>query len=272
MDFSSWIGRTEVCDDNLDPGHAQRVAWSLDEPWGRPEALPLLWHWAFFIHGEPYARLGRDGHPQQDAFLPPAGDRSRMWAGGRVRFHEPLAVGRPAQRVSRIADIVEKTGRSGLLQFMTVVHEYTQGGILRITEEQDIVYRDPASPVLQGTKPAPVAMWSRAVMPDPVLLFRYSAVTFNGHRIHYDDRYVREVEGYPGLVVHGPLIATMMVRAFTQAQPDLTVQSLSYRGLRPLIAPHAFQVGGCLQDGGTAQLWAEQDGMLAHQGEIRFTE
>jgi len=270
MDFSSWVGRTEICDDNLDPGHAQRVALSLDEPLDPQGPLPLLWHWAFFVHGEPYARLGRDGHPQQDAFLPPVGSRNRMWAGGRIRFHAPLAVGRPAQRVSRIAEIVDKTGRTGRLQFMTVVHEYTQGGVLCIAEEQDIVYREPAPPVLQGVKPAPDAQWTQTVNPDPVRLFRYSAVTFNGHRIHYDDRYAREVEGYPGLVVHGPLIATLMARAFTRAHPDLAVQSLSYRGLRPLIAPRAFQVGGCLQDGNTARLWAEQDGTLAHQGEITF--
>lgn len=271
MDFSSWIGRTETCEDNLDPGHAQRVALSLDESLDPQAVLPLMWHWAFFIHGEPYARLGRDGHPQQDAFLPPAGDRSRMWAGGRIQFHAPLALGRPARRASRIVDIVEKTGRSGRLQFMTVEHLYTQDDALCIAEEQDIVYREPAPPVLQGTQPAPQAQWTHAVAPDPVRLFRYSAVTFNGHRIHYDDRYVREVEGYPGLVVHGPLIATLMVRAFTRAHPELSVQSLSYRGLRPLIAPRTFQVAGCLQDGDVARLWAEQDGTLAHQGEIGFT-
>jgi itaconyl-CoA hydratase/mesaconyl-C4 CoA hydratase len=273
MDFSSWIGRTETCEDNLDAGHAGRVALSLDEdaPAGEPAHLPPLWHWAFFVHGEPYARLGRDGHPQQDAFLPPALERNRMWAGGRIRFHAPLAVGRPARRESRIADIVEKTGRTGRLQFMTVRHDYFQGGGLCIAEEQDIVYREPSPPILSGTQPAPPAQWSETVAPDAVRLFRYSAVTFNGHRIHYDDRYVREVEGYPGLVVHGPLIATLMVRAFIRAHPGFALRSLSYRGLRPLISPRPFQVAGCLQDGQTARLWAEQDGTLAHQAEIGFS-
>ncbi len=270
MDFSSWIGRAETCDDTLDPIHAQRVALSLDDPLDSRRDLPLLWHWAFFVHGEPYASLGRDGHPQKDAFLPPVGSRNRMWAGGRLQFHAPLVVGRPARRISRIANIVEKTGRTGLLQFMTVEHRYTQDGTLCIAEEQDIVYREPAPPVLQGTKPAPEAQWTQAVTPDSTRLFRYSAVTFNGHRIHYDDRYVREVEGYPGLVVHGPMIATLMVQAFTRAHPDLAVRSLAYRGLRPLISPRAFQVGGRLQDGQAAQLWAEQDGMLAHQADITF--
>ncbi|MER1939271.1 itaconyl-CoA hydratase [Castellaniella sp. FW104-16D08] len=270
-DFSSWVGRRETCHDNLDPGHVQRVALSLEEPVVPDASLPPLWHWAFFVQGEPYAKLGRDGHPQEDAFLPPAGQRNRMWAGGRIQFMAPLRVGVPAERVSEITKIVEKTGRSGRLQFMTVLHRYIQDNILCISEEQDIVYREPSTPVLQGTTPVPEAQWHEDITPDPVRLFRYSAVTFNGHRIHYDDRYVREVEGYPGLVVHGPLIATLMVGAFVRAHPECRVQSLSYRGLRPLIAPRAFQIGGCVTQAGTAQLWAAQAGTLAHQAEIQFT-
>src|SRR5690606_9781428 len=133
-----------------------------------------------------------------------------------------------------------------------------------ISEEQDIVYREPAPPKLAGTLPAPVAQWREQVSPHHVMLFRYSAVTFNGHRIHYDQDYARDVEGYPGLVVHGPLIATLQCRALGRAHPGKQVASLSYRGLRPLIAPTEFTVAGALSGSDSAECWAEQDGMVAH--------
>jgi len=153
-----------------------------------------------------------------------------------------------------------------------VQHEYRQSGEVAILEEQDIVYRQPTPPKLTGSEPAPQAQWSDTVNPTSILLFRYSAVTFNGHRIHYDHPYVTGVEGYPGLVVHGPLIATEMVAAFVRAHPKARLTHLAYRGLRPLISPTPFQVAGRLSEPGVAQLWAEQDGTLAHQAELRFTE
>jgi len=216
--------------------------------------------------------LGTDGHPARGGFLPPAQDRNRMWAGGRVQWHQPLKVGVPAERVSKVLKVEEKAGRTGALLFVTVRHEYHQAGDIVIEEEQDIVYRQPSPPKLSGSEPAPQAQWRDTVNPTSVLLFRYSAVTFNGHRIHYDHPYVTDVEGYPGLVVHGPLIATEMVAAFTRAHPRARPTHLSYRGLRPLISPTPFQVAGCLTEPGVAQLWAEQDGTLAHQAEMRFTE
>ncbi|MCY1511983.1 Mesaconyl-C(4)-CoA hydratase [compost metagenome] len=195
-----------------------------------------------------------------------------MWAGGRVEFRQPLKVGVPAERVSTVIDVKEKTGRTGALLFVTVRHEYHQAGEIVIQEEQDIVYRQPTPPKLTGSEPAPQAQWRDTVEPSSVLLFRYSAVTFNGHRIHYDHPYVTGTEGYPGLVVHGPLIATEMVAAFSRAHPKARLTHLSYRGLRPLIAPAPFQVAGRLTEPGVAQLWAEQDGTLAHQAELRFSE
>ena len=149
-------------------------------------------------------------------------------------------------------------------------HEYRQDGEAAILEEQDIVYRQPTPPKLSGSEPAPEAQWRDPVEPTSVLLFRYSAVTFNGHRIHYDHPYVTTVEGYPGLVVHGPLIATEMVAAFVRAHPQARLKHLSYRGLRPLISPTPFHVAGRLEGSGLARLWAEQDGTLAHQAELRF--
>lgn len=282
QDPQSWVGRTESCDDNIDAGHIEKMAITLQA--GIPEAgdvLPLLWHWGLFSKPVAYDGLGRDGHPVTGGFLPPAENRNRMWAGGRLRFLNPLLVGTPATRKSTILAINEKEGRSGRLTFVTVQHEITQDYVLCISEEQDIVYREPTPPKLEGSFAAPEAQWTETVEPSPVMLFRYSAVTFNGHRIHYDLDYVTREEGYPGLVVHGPLIATRMCRAFVHAHPDKKVTSLSYRGLRPLIAPAAFNVAGRLvaagaDDGenseshGHAELWAEQGGTLAHQADITF--
>lgn len=272
-DPTAWIGSTERKADALDPGHAQRVAAALGAPApAQGEPLPPLWQWAFFISAVDAEGLGLDGHPARGGFLPPADGRNRMWAGGRVTFARPLTVGVPAERVSTVQDVKEKTGRTGALLFVTVRHEYHQEGRLAFHEEQDIVYREPSPPKLTGTEPAPQAQWRDAVEPSPVLLFRYSAVTFNGHRIHYDHPYVTGTEGYPGLVVHGPLIATEMVAAFVRAHPRARLEHLAYRGLRPLIAPTPFHVAGDVSDAGLARLWAEQDGTLAHQAELRFSE
>ncbi|MFC4274541.1 FAS1-like dehydratase domain-containing protein [Achromobacter aloeverae] len=271
-DPTAWIGRGETVADGLDPTLAGRVAATLGEP--APQAgdpLPPLWQWAFFIQTAPMDGLGADGHPARGGFLPPAADRNRMWAGGRVEFRSPLRVGVPAERRSTIADVKEKNGRTGSLLFVTVRHDYWQDGAIAIAEEQDIVYRQPAPPKLEGTEPAPAAAWRERVDPTPVLLFRYSAVTFNGHRIHYDHPYVTDTEGYPGLVVHGPMIATLMVAAFRHANPGKQLEHLSYRGLRPLIAPTPFEVAGRVTAPGQADLWAEQDGTLAHQAQLRFS-
>lgn len=285
QDPQSWVGRSEVCDDNIDAGHMEKVAITLGAGIPEPgDVLPLLWHWALFVRPVSYDGLGRDGHPVTGGFLPPADNRNRMWAGGRLNFLQPVLVGKPAVRKSTILAINEKEGRTGRLTFVTVRHEITQDHVLCIDEEQDIVYREPSPPKLEGTLAAPEAEWSETVSPSSVMLFRYSAVTFNGHRIHYDQDYVTQEEGYPGLVVHGPLIATQMCRAFTHAYPDKVATSLSYRGLRPLIAPTPFNVAGRLLgnneapqggdtnhgDQGRAQLWAEQNGTLAHQAELKF--
>jgi len=266
-----WIGSSERVADTLDPVHAARIAATLGEPApAAGAALPPLWQWAYFIKPVEGAGLGADGHPARGGFLPPANDRNRMWAGGRVEFLAPLRVGVPAERVSTVADVKEKTGRTGSLLFVTVRHEYHQEGRLAIREEQDIVYRQPSPPRLEGSEPAPEAQWADTIEPSAVLLFRYSAVTFNGHRIHYDHPYVTETEGYPGLVVHGPLIATSMVAAFRRARPDARLSHLSYRGLRPLVSPKPFRAAGAIAEPGLARLWAEQDGTLAHQAELRF--
>lgn len=270
-DPSSWIGRTETCADAIDAGHVEKIALSLDLPApAADDELPPLWHWALFVKAAPYDQLGIDGHPKRGGFLPPADNRNRMWAGGRLEFNSPLRVGVQADRISTIAAVTEKQGRTGKLLFVTVKHDYVQGGQLRISEEQDIVYREPSPPKLVGSEPAPKGQWSETIEPSSTMLFRYSAVTFNGHRIHYDAPYAMGVEGYPGLVVHGPMIATLMCGAFLRANPGKIVTALSYRGLRPLTTPQPFHVAGTLGEPGHARLWAERDGTLAHQAELRF--
>jgi itaconyl-CoA hydratase/mesaconyl-C4 CoA hydratase len=272
-DPAQWVGSSERSTDNLDVAHARRIAVTLDEAAPQAgDALPALWQWAYFMEPVGMRELGTDGHPQRGGFLPPADNRNRMWAGGRVDFLHPLRAGVPAQRVSTVKAVNEKTGRTGSLLFVTVGHEYVQDGRTAISEEQDIVYRSPAPPKLTGSEAPPQSQWREAVTPSAELLFRYSAVTFNTHRIHYDFPYVTRAEGYPGLVVHGPLIATLMCRAFRRAHPDAKLVHLSYRGLRPLIAPAQFHVAGRDTGPDSAELWAEQDGTLAHRAELRFAQ
>ncbi len=268
-----WIGKKESCRDRLDPSHAGRIAAMLDRPLSQEgDVLEPLWHWAFFQIPVPPSETGPDGHIAPGGFLPKSEGNTRMWAGGRVQFHQPLIIGQPAQRESRIKAVNEKNGRSGKLLFVTVEHEYRQNGELCLSEEQDIVYKAPAAPRLSLDKPVAEAQWSQTVKPSPLLLFRYSAVTFNGHRIHYDHPYTTREEGYLDLVVHGPLIATLMVQAFVDSNPDLRPVRLSYRGLRPLTVNKSFRVEGRLADEGKALLWAANEDGPGHEAELEFEE
>ncbi len=270
--LSSWVGRRETIDDQLSLNLIQRIAATLGEAAPQlGEPLPPLWQWCFFQPAVAELGLGADGHPARGGFLPPADNRNRMWAGGRVEFRQPLRVGGDAQRVSTILRVEEKHGRTGALLFVTVQHDYLQDGQLAIREEQDIVYREPTPPKLGAAAALPEAGWQESITPTPTLLFRYSAVTFNGHRIHYDWPYVTETEGYPGLVVHGPLMATLNLRAFCRANPGATLQRFAYRGVRPLIAPQPFVAGGRIVEPGKAQLWTGNDQGIAQQAEVEFT-
>ncbi|UVL81086.1 MaoC family dehydratase N-terminal domain-containing protein [Pseudomonas putida] len=269
----TWIGRSETVHDCISHNLVKRIAATLGEPAPAPgDPLPELWHWAFFQDAVEHSGLGGDGHPARGGFLPPADNRNRMWAGGRLEFIHPLRVDAQVSRRSTILNVQEKHGRTGSLLFVTVQHEYVQDGQRALIEEQDIVYREPSPPKLGGTEPMPQGDWHLHVQPSPTLLFRYSAVTFNGHRIHYDWPYVTETEGYPGLVVHGPLIATLNVQAFVRANPQLTVRRFSFRGVRPLICPDAFEVGGRLIGEGKAQVWAGNQAGQAQVGEIEFVQ
>ena len=269
--YAALIGRSEQTTEHLSASLVKRIAATLGEkPPAAGQALPALWHWAFFQPAVDEAGLGDDGHPARGGILPPAQNRNRMLAGGRVEFVQPLRVGAEATRITTVLKVEEKTGRSGSLLFATLRHDYMQDGQLAIREEQDIVYRDPTPPKLDSGEALPLAGWQESVTPTPTLLFRYSAVTFNGHRIHYDWPYVTDTEGYPSLVVQGPLIATLNLRAFCRANPQANIRRFEYRGIRPLISPQPFIVGGRLYAPGKAELWAGNEAGIAQRAELTF--
>ncbi len=270
MDLKQWIGRTESRADIVTATPFAALSAALDHPAELPapgQVVHPAWHWLYFLPLARQSEIGVDGHPKRGGFLPPVELPRRMWAGSKLQFAQPLRVGDPIERVSTIEDVSEKSGRSGSLVFVKVRHEVRRTGApdAAILEFQDIVYREPAKP--GDPVPAPTAApvsstWSRTITPDPVLLFRYSALTFNSHRIHYDRPYATGEEGYSGLVVHGPLIATLLLDLVRRSLPDAQVLRFDFRAVRPLIDTHAFQVCGepaaeAGADGSrTIKLWA----------------
>ena len=272
--LSQWIGRTETLTDRIDLGKAHALSATLDLSSSPVEgdALPPLWHWMYFWSVSPASLVGPDGHPQRGGFLPPVTLPRRMWAGSRVIFRGALPVGAMAERTSLIKSVNVKQGKSGPLVFVTVAHEIAVSGEPVILEEHDIVYRDPPqagnAPAIPKAAPTN-AQWSQPIVPDPVLLFRYSALTFNGHRIHYDRSYVTEVEGYPGLIVHGPLIATLLIGLAVRELPGREITSFAFRAVSPLFDIEPFSVHGRLEeDGRSVSLWAANArGELAMQAE-----
>jgi len=270
--WQSWVGREETAHDVVTPTPCAALAATLDRDPARPAdgtPLPALWHWLYFLPLHRQSTLGPDGHAERGGFLPPVPLPRRMWAGSDIAFRAPLLVGDTLTRVSRIESITEKQGRSGALVFVRVKHAITRDGdhAPALTEHHDIVYRDAprAGDAAPATRDAPAtSTWTRRWVPDDVLLFRYSALTFNGHRIHYDRRYVTEVEGYPGLVVHGPLIATLLLDLLRHERPQARVTHFAFRARSPLFDLHPFDVGGESAEGGTVNLWArDHAGRLA---------
>lgn len=249
-DFSTWIGRTETVHDGLSPEQARSAAATFDDEVTAIESgSPLLplWHWFYFLPRARQSALDVDGHPQRGGFLPPIPFPRRMFAGSRLQFHQPLRLGTPATRDGEIRNVVIKSGRSGSLAFVTVGYRFTQAGVLCIDEEQDIVYREPGAPVAAPAVLAPLApdagMWTRTVTPDARLLFRFSALTFNAHRIHYDRPYAESDEGYPGLVVHGPLTAMLLADLVRRNTPR-PIRTFTFRGLAPLFDLAPFHLIG----------------------------
>jgi 3-methylfumaryl-CoA hydratase len=270
--LNDWLGRVSESHDTIVTTPVKAMSATLDRDDPVPaigEVLPPLWHWLYFLPTERQSAIGPDGHPKRGGFLPPVPLPRRMWAGGRFEFRQPLRIGQAVQRTSRIADISCKQGRSGALVFVRVRHEISNDEGIALTEEHDIVYRDPPQPGAAPERPqaAPTdEQFSRTITPDPVLLFRYSALTFNGHRIHYDRSYVTEVEGYPGLIVHGPLIATLLVDLLRRERPDARLARFAFKAVSPLFDTAPFGVCGRFDDAETATLWARgPQGQLAMQ-------
>lgn len=276
--LDQWVGKKESRHDVAHAWPVAALAATLDRNDPEPragESIPLGWHWLYFLDAKPASELGPDGHPRRGGFLPPIPLPRRMWAGGRLEFLRPLRVGEPLRRDSEIVSIEAKQGRSGALVFVTVRHLVFGNGMLAAREEHDIVYRDMprGGNGAPAAKPAPAhAPWRREISPDPVLLFRFSALTFNGHRIHYDLEYATREERYPGLVVHGPLQTILMLDLCRRQQATRPVKTLDYRAVHPVFHTGRFTVNGHPSaDGSTAELWtANAAGAIAMSGKAAF--
>jgi 3-methylfumaryl-CoA hydratase len=266
----TWIGHSELTDDVATAAPIRALSATLNRDDAPPQPGDLVepcWHWLYFLPAPRQSEIGPDGHAKRGGFLPPVPLPRRMWAGSQLEFVAPLRIGQHLVRASRIADVRLKEGRTGPLVFVKVQHEITGDGRLALRETHDVVYRDnpqPGDSVLAGVAAPADAQWSRRIEPDDVLLFRYSALTFNGHRIHYDRRYVTTVEGYPGLVVHGPLIATLLLDLLRLELPAARVTGFSFKAVKPLFDVAPFQVCGRRVDDKTVKLWARTpEGHLA---------
>ena len=279
--LTEWIGRSETLRDQVTAAPVRGLNATLDHPALAVEnGMPLfpLWHWLYFLPQHRQSEIGPDGHAKRGGFLPPVPLPRRMWAGSQFEFRAPVRVGDAVERTSTIADVTTKEGRTGTLVFVKVRHELRCNGAAEpaIVEFHDIVYRDAKKPGDVDPPPVkaprlddvgsaeshplgrqrPQGAWGRTIVPDDVLLFRYSALTFNGHRIHYDRQYVTQVEGYPGLIVHGPLIATLLMDLVRRHAPDAQVASFRFKAVRPTFDLHPFKVNG-RREGSTVKLWAQ---------------
>lgn len=273
--YGAWIGRQDVTRDLIAGTPAEALAATFNH--GRSsyeEGVPLPgpWIWLYFLPRAPMSDVGPDGHPKRGGFLPPVDLPRRMWAGSRMAFHKPVRIGDIAERRSTILRVEEKAGRSGALVFVTVQHDISVGGELAIRDEHDIVYVGiPEQFAPPPRVDLPPVDWSERVTADPVLLFRYSALTFNGHRIHYDRQYCLDVEHYPGLVVHGPLQASLLFDAAIRRNPDREARSFEFRAVRPFFDFDAISINGRTDSPDETQLFtATPDGGVGMKASIAW--
>ena len=268
--LKQWEGKQQSREELISLTAARGMAATLD--WEKElnagDELPQPWHWLYFFGAARASEIGHDGHPKRGGFFPPVTLPRRMWASGDVEFLAPLRVGDTAQKVSTIQSVKHKQGGTGDLVFVTVGHDILVGDTLCIRENQNIVYRedpDPNAPPPKPMAPPAEAQFSREVIADPVLLFRYSALTFNSHRIHYDRDYAMNEEGYSGLVVHGPLSATFLVDLVREQFPGAEVQHFDFRAVRPLIDGNPFQLQGCETEEGLSLWVVDHEGAMTMQ-------
>jgi 3-methylfumaryl-CoA hydratase len=270
--LTDWIGRATELSCWIDPWRAQALHATLDSSEPVPtegSGLPPGWHWTYFLDTTRSSQLGPDGHPRRGDFMPPVQLPRRMWAGSRLEFLAPLEVGESAKRLSRILAVEEKSGRSGRLCFVTVEHEIRGRSGVAIREQQDIVYRDAAIGGAPAPQPAPnEATWRREWSFDAPRLFRYSALTFNSHRIHYDREYATKEEGYPGLVVHGPLLATLMLELVREHHPNRPLRRFEFRAAAPVFEEQRVEACG-KPDGDRIDVWIRgASGSLHQRGSV----
>lgn len=258
--LQTWIGKQETLFDDITLFPAQALAAALDNERvpKKLDPLPPFWEWMYFLPTPKATATGADGHPKKGGFLPPVPLPRRMWAAGEARYIKALIIGEAAKRISTIEAVDLKEGSSGTLVFVTVKHEIYQQDSLCISQIQNIVYREqPAAdaPLPPVISPPSNAQWKKAITPNPVLLFRYSALTFNGHRIHYDRNYCVEEELYPALVVHGPLLVTLLMELARSELPDESIAHIKFRAVRPTFDTKPFQVQAA-KDNRELQLWS----------------
>jgi 3-methylfumaryl-CoA hydratase len=274
--LAEWVGRTESLVDVVSPTPVRAMEATLGRTPAdlRPgDPVPPLWTWLFFLPLAPMGEVGPDGHPRRGGFLPPVELPRRMWAGSRCAFHGPIRIGDEITRTSTILKVAEKAGHAGPLIFVTVQHETTVQGRPVLSEEQDLVYMDiPARWQAPAPTPLPPCAWREGVSIDPVFLFRFSALTFNGHRIHYDRTYATEVEHYPGLVIHGPAQAILLFDAARRHHPDRRPARFTFRGVRPLFDFDAVSLNGApREDGGLDLFTATGDDAIGMQATLHWT-
>ena len=280
--LSSWIGKTEVMHETLSPALVGRFNATLGSDFSvvTGDPAPQLIHLCLAQPAMPADQLGPDGHPRRGGFLPPVPLPRRMWAGGEMVFSAPLLIGARITRTSVIEDIAQKQGSTGSLCFVTVRHEISSDDTVAVSERQDIVYRDPPAPQpgaqsdpqtgqSAALKPAPAGAHTRHIDPTSTMLFRYSAITFNGHRIHYDAPYARDVEGYEGLVVHGPMQATFMAHLAAEVKGS-PPKRFAYRGKSPLFANTPFTVNAAETDDGLSLWTSGKGGQIAMQSQASW--
>lgn len=272
--YAPWQGHSETLTERLDlwPARGLLAALDMDEVPVEEREAPVLAQWLYFPPMVVQSELGEDGHPRRGGFLPPIDLARRMWAASDIRFHAPLVLGRQVTKTMTVADISLKEGKSGPLIFVKVDNAYsdTKSGAPLLEETQTLVYRDlpDANESAPTGKPAPEnPAWSRAYTVDAAMMFRYSAVTFNAHRIHYDREYTRTQEGYPDILVQGQLSATLMLRDLLAAVPDARPASFSFRGVQPVLCGERVHVEGKPREDGGFDLWVRDDaGILRVSG------